>query len=210
LRLRAIIALAFLVQPLARLRGRLSYGLVPWRRLPLDRFGLPRPRSLAVWSERWRDPHDRLLALEQRLSERGAVSSRGGVHDRWDLAVRGGLLGGALMRTLVEEHGRGRQLARARLWPRWSRALLVVLVVLALVAAEAASDGSWLAAGLLFVLSVLLAGRAAQESGAAVAVATDTFERSAGEPASVAQPRAAEPPGALAEGEAVGQAAEVV
>jgi hypothetical protein len=96
------------------------------------------------------------------------------------------------VRTLVEEHGRGRQLVRARLWPRLSVALVAVIGVIGVAAADAVSDGSWPAAVLLIVLGVILAGRAAQESGAAIALATETFERQAGanEPVPVAPPEA--------------------
>src|SRR3954466_5558790 len=50
--LRLLTAALHLLQPAARLRGRLGGGLTPWRRRGEGR-GLPVSRSLTVWSERW-------------------------------------------------------------------------------------------------------------------------------------------------------------
>jgi hypothetical protein len=193
--MRAILVWTYLIQPLGRLQGRLSRGLLPGRGLPPGRFVFPMPRDLAIWSEQWHDRHERLEAVEQRLIKRGAATSRGGVHDRWDLAVRGGLLGSALVCTLVEEHGGGRQMVRARLWPRWSRLVVTLLGMLLLAAADAAYDGRWVAAALLAASGVLLAARAIRESGVAIAVAVESFERAmgAGEAVAVPEPDAAVP-----------------
>src|SRR5204863_460176 len=61
LRRRLLTAALHLIQPLARLRGRLTEGLTPWRRR-----GTPRPAPLwpvtrAIWSERWEEQNQRLL-----------------------------------------------------------------------------------------------------------------------------------------------------
>jgi hypothetical protein len=95
-----------------------------------------------------------------------------------------------MIRALVEEHGGGRQMVRARFWPRWSPAVLAVLAVLVASAAGAAADGSWPAAALLVVVGALLGGRAVQESGAAVALAAETFEGAAGAAEAVSVARA--------------------
>src|SRR3989449_72836 len=59
-RRRLLTAALHLIQPLARLRGRLTEGLTPWRRR-----GTPRPAPLwpvtgAIWSERWQEQDQRL------------------------------------------------------------------------------------------------------------------------------------------------------
>src|SRR5205823_14245820 len=53
LRLRVLTGLLHVLQPLARLAGRVRAGLVPWRRPEVGRFALPRPRSEARWYETW-------------------------------------------------------------------------------------------------------------------------------------------------------------
>lgn len=125
------------LQPLARLLGRLRYGLTPWRRRNAPTFNSPRPRTATVWSEHWQAPEARLTDLEADLRRRGALVGRGGDCDLWDLEVRGGLFGSIRLRTMLEEHGAGRQLLRLHSWPQLSAtgvlpvALLVVLALAA-------------------------------------------------------------------------------
>ena len=54
--MRALIALLYLLQPLARLRGRIGAGLTPWRRRHGQRFALPGFHTLTIWSEAWHSP----------------------------------------------------------------------------------------------------------------------------------------------------------
>src|SRR5262249_18345036 len=49
-----------LLQPLARLNGRLSSGLTIWRRRGKAGFVVPRQRSFAMWTENWQAPEERL------------------------------------------------------------------------------------------------------------------------------------------------------
>src|SRR5205814_174842 len=96
-----------LLQPLARLIGRLRSGLTVWRRRGRLGTVVPRVRTSSIWSEEWRSVHERLAAVEEDLVREGAVVQRGGDFDRWDLEVRGGLLGSARMLMAIEEHGGG-------------------------------------------------------------------------------------------------------
>jgi O-antigen biosynthesis protein len=178
LRVRTLTALLFLLQPLARLAGRVRYGLTPWRRRGDFLFAMPWARTRLVWSERWRSHSERLLELERNLRPRCMAVLCGGEYDRWDIQVRLGPLGAARLRLGLEEHGHGRQLVRYRVWPRWSR----------MVPAGAGLLGAWLAfsaahdlyltlaIGVALVFVVL---RALREAGAAVAVILDAIERQA-------------------------------
>ena len=107
--------------------------------------------------------------IEDCLKEAGAVVLRGGGFDRWDLEVRGGLLGAARLRAVVEEHEAGRQLARFRTWPRCTRLWLVSSVLLAVLAAAAALDDAWAASVALGAIVLLLVFRAFFECAAATA-----------------------------------------
>jgi GT2 family glycosyltransferase len=162
LRMRAITVLLHLVQPVARLRGRLTYGLTPWRLRGIPDPIPPWPRRFAIWSEVWQDPVDRLRALEAAVRAQGFVARCGGAFDRWDLEVRGGLLGQARLLMSVEEHGRGRQYVRARAWPRGSAQGVALACAFVWLSAAAASDQAWLAAvalaalGLVFVLRTIV------------------------------------------------------
>ena len=54
--LRAVTAFLHMLQPIARLGGRLRYGLAPWRRRSVPALALPRPRTSNIWSEEWHVP----------------------------------------------------------------------------------------------------------------------------------------------------------
>ena len=129
-RWRALTALLYLLQPPARLIGRLSGGLAPWRRRGPRGLRVPRPTTALHWSEQWAAPEERVRELAVGLAHLGAVVGSGGDWDRWDLQVRGGLIGRARLRMTVEEHGQGRQLVRVRIWPSVAP-LGVVLLTLA-------------------------------------------------------------------------------
>lgn len=125
-RLRALIALLHFIQPVARLSGRLRSGLTPWRQRGGWAFMLPGPRQLTIWSEQWRAPMEWLESIENRLIRSGVSIQRGGPFDRWDLRVRGGIMGSVRMHMLIEEHGAGRQLVRVQSWPHSNLPVLVL------------------------------------------------------------------------------------
>ncbi len=181
-RLRRVGLTAFLhlLQPLARLRGRLEAGLTPWRRKGPAGRAFPRPRRAAYWSERWL-PHDLWVrSIEGALLERGATAVRGGDFDRFDLEVRGGMSGSVRLLVAVEEHGAGRQLVRVRTSPRWSTwGLALALPPLAL-AATAAASHAWTAASILGALGLFFGLGAAQEAASAQAAAQGAVEEGIG------------------------------
>ena len=153
LRRRLLTGVLYLLQPLARLEGRISHGLTPWRRRGPHASGLPLPRNYAFWSEQWESTEERVGAISDALRAAGAVVRSGGAWDRWDLAVRGGLLGGARLRLAIEEHGAGRQLVRVRSWPHASRAAVALGSALAGIAALALLSGAGAVAAVLGVLA---------------------------------------------------------
>ena len=167
--LQAITGALHLMQPAARLAGRLEHGLAPWRRPRRFRLALPLPRRRALWSEAWQ-PHDaRLRRIDAALREHGARVRPGGPCERWDLEVRGGALGAARLRTALEDHGGGRQLLRCRTWPRIPPVLLPAVAALGAGGTLAAAQGSWVVAALLVTLAVVLATAAAAECAIATA-----------------------------------------
>ncbi|MGH7544338.1 MAG: glycosyltransferase [Gemmatimonadota bacterium] len=177
LRKRGLTALLFLLQPAARLAGRLSRGLTPWRFRGDSRFTPPWPRRVSLWSERWRGTAERLTGLERSLREARAVVLRGGPYDRWDLEVRGGTSGGVRLRMCVEEHGAGRQLVHFRLWPRTSQPGGPLAAVPILLALFAALDGAWIAAGVLSSIGGYFLFRVIRQCGTAMTEALVELER---------------------------------
>jgi GT2 family glycosyltransferase len=175
--LRALVAALHLLQPLARLRGRLGEGLSPWRRRGPRGLALPAPRRRTVWTQAWQPPTQRLRTIGRALLAEEAAVLRGGEFDRWELEVRTGALGGARLRMAVEEHGAGRQLARFRIWPRWSRLTLLLLAVLAPLVLLSGLDGAYVAASVLGALGAATLGGAVLETGRAVCALLRALER---------------------------------
>jgi O-antigen biosynthesis protein len=170
LRLRALTGCLYLLQPLARLSGRLSHGLSPWRRRGPRRLGTPVPHAYSFWCEQWQDSEERVRALRSALQSEGSAVDSGGGWDRWDLQVRGGLLGVARLRLAIEEHGAGRQLVRVRSWPHAGRgAIALFLSAVALVVLAGLGGGG--AATFVFAgLAVAVLLRVLYECGVASAV----------------------------------------
>jgi len=131
-RLRALTAWLHVVQPFARLLGRLDGGLTPWRRRGRRTLTWPHAQACTLWTTQRREPYEWLTGLQQTLRRRGYAVTRGGEWDRWDLHVRAGALGGVRVLVANEEYGNGRQLLRVKTWPRatpvaWIAATLAAL-----------------------------------------------------------------------------------
>jgi hypothetical protein len=149
--------LMYLMQPLARLRGRLSHGLTPWRRRTKPHFAFPRPRHHVIWSEDWQALTQRLQSLEMSLRAQGAVVHRGGEYDVWDLEIRGGLFGTVRARATIEEHGGGKQLVRLRSWPRYAPSQYALTVLFTALAVFAAIGHAWIVTAILALAAAGLA-----------------------------------------------------
>ncbi|MDH3602392.1 MAG: glycosyltransferase, partial [Candidatus Tectomicrobia bacterium] len=119
-RLNLYVTTAFLhlVQPIARLCGRLQGRLPSWHSYGVGQIGWPWPRTISLWSEQWQDAVTRLKGFEAALHAEGVRAKRGGAYDRWDLDVSGGFLGAARLLMTIEEHGAGKQLVRFRIGPK--------------------------------------------------------------------------------------------
>jgi GT2 family glycosyltransferase len=159
LKRRAVTGILFLLQPCARLAGRLRNGLSPWRRRAPARPTLPWPRTVEIWSEQWREPSAWVDSLQDGLAAAGGFIRSGGPFDRWDLDLRASALGGVKIRTAVEEHGNGRQLLRARIWPRTTapgRLISIALCLLGLVALHQRRPPVAIAIGIALVVVITL------------------------------------------------------
>src|SRR2546430_12694633 len=92
-RRRLLTAALHLIQPLARLRGRLNEGLTPWRHrgTPGPTPLWPLTASISADQAREQDPRLRVMEADRRVG--GACVLRGGRHAPGDLGVRGGFFG---------------------------------------------------------------------------------------------------------------------
>jgi GT2 family glycosyltransferase len=174
-RLRGLTTVLHLIQPLARLVGRLDYGLAPWRRRGPVALAPPRPREVAIWLDAWRPPDDRVADLAAAVRRTGLAVRSGSAYDRWDLEVAAGMLGAARVLLAVEAHGAGSQYVRLRITPRSSRVAATIALALLALAAVAAADGAWIAAAVMGIMSAGTLGWCALECAAASAVTLGCF-----------------------------------
>jgi O-antigen biosynthesis protein len=173
--LRALTALLHMLQPAARLYGRLRHGLNIWRsRVPAG-FAVPVPRSMAIWTERWQAPRARLESIEGYLRGKGVPVERGGQCDPWDLQVQTGFWGGARMLMAVEDHGAGTQYVRCRVWLKCFAPGLVLSLTLALFSAGAGRDGAATTSILLALGALLSVCKTVLECGRASAVMLESL-----------------------------------
>lgn len=163
-----LVALLHLMQPVARLIGRIKHGLTPWRGARLRGFTLPWPRRYAAWTTHWKAAEARLADIMESLKAGGASYACGGDYDRWDIAVRGGLFGGAKLLMAVEEHGGGAQYVRARVWPTAGTFAMAIAAFTLVLGAAAAAAGGWIAAGVLGLAFATIAAHIVVESGHAL------------------------------------------
>jgi glycosyltransferase involved in cell wall biosynthesis len=177
--LHALTALLHLLQPLARLRGRLRSALTPWRRHGPGGFAIPWTRTWSLWTEHWQSPEARLERLEMLLGLEGCLVARGGDYHDWDLEVRAGGLSAVRILLAIEEHGQGRQMVRFRAQPRFRPAVGIGLALLSTGTLLASLDGVLTAAAVLGTASVFLAVAAIRECGAAMVTARETLDAEA-------------------------------
>jgi GT2 family glycosyltransferase len=169
-KLHAISAWLHLLQPLARLIGRLRHGLTPWRNhrdegagLVGSLFGRTRLRH-EIWTETWQSTPECLARLKKLLRAHGARVVAGGDYDAWDLEIRGGLLGAARLVMTAEEHGGGRQMLKFKARSRYSRGGRLVAYLFLGLGLVAVLDQAPLPAIILLGMAGLLIGRARYET----------------------------------------------
>jgi len=171
-------ALLFLIQPLARLSGRVQHGLTPWRR----RVGSGFPargklrRKFSVWSERWMRPDQWLTSLEGYLKAARVPLIRGGDFDHWDLEINGGFFGGARLLIAVEDHEGSKQYVRISVWSHPSEWALGLSILFGAVGLGALFADAFLAAGILLGAASIILFRFRHEALTAAASFSEAIE----------------------------------
>jgi hypothetical protein len=153
---RLLVVCLHIIQPAARLIGRVQHGIRPWGWRRLTRT-VPLPAIVSFWSEHWEAIESHQSQLESILKESGAVAVAGGNFDPWDLSISGGLFGAIRVVAMVEEHGSGHQLCWFRAWPKVPRTALAILLVLVTAAGLAVMDHAAVA-GISLALTAAVLG----------------------------------------------------
>jgi hypothetical protein len=165
--MRLTVACLHLLQPMARLWGRLRHGLTLWRQRGPAETALPTATTFPIWIGRWRAPEERLHMVQTAIQATGAVVVPGGDYDRWDMEVRGGVCGRSRLLMAFEDSGSGTQLVRVRTWPRCSSFVALALAAAGLLSLIAAIDGAYGVSVILGLIAALLAWRMVRECGVA-------------------------------------------
>jgi glycosyltransferase involved in cell wall biosynthesis len=166
---RWITAVLHLLQPMARLYGRLRHGLTLWRRHAVAGYSFPRSWTANIWTAGGQPLEARLQALEGDQRRQGIVARRGGDYDSWDLEINGGVFGSTRLALALEHHGSGRQLLRVHCWPRFSLGSLLLMFIFGGLALGAAWSGALIACSLLGTIALLLVLRTIQECAVGMA-----------------------------------------
>jgi GT2 family glycosyltransferase len=154
--MRLLVASFHLIQPGARLLGRVQHGMGPWNWKGFTHV-LPLPGVSHIWSMCWEPMESRLSRLKSILEQSQIAVIAGGDFDTWDLSIRGGMFGTIRVLAMVEEHGKGQQLCRFRTWPKASTGALVMLFGFITLAGSAILDHAAVAgAVLLFIGGALV------------------------------------------------------
>jgi GT2 family glycosyltransferase len=170
-KLRMLTAFLHLMQPTARLIGRIKLGLTPWRKCGVVSgiaHPLPWPKTFTIWSQQWHSPIAWLESVEEGVKALRTVIVRGGDFDGWDLELRGGLLGSVRVLMAVEEHGGGNQFIRVKSWPRCTPAGIFMTLFFAALGAAAASAQAWVACASLNAIAIVLMMRVLIECSSAM------------------------------------------
>jgi O-antigen biosynthesis protein len=133
------------------------------------------PGHAAIWHEHWQPAERHVATLERTLCSQGATVARGGDYDRWDLEIRGSMLGGVRALMTTEEHGGGKQLVRWHYGPYANLYSLALPSVFALLAILAATDGAWVVAAVLGAMALALLMRIVFDCAAATGALVHAF-----------------------------------
>lgn len=159
----SLITFLHIIQPFARLYGRLLHGLTPWRKRGsvAGRLGwiFRRKMDLQHWSEKWRSSEEWLQLIEAQLIESRSRVRRGGNYDVWDIQTSCGLLSAARGLLVIEEHGEGKQMLKFRCWATYSKAGIFFTLVFTALTFMAWLDGSAIISMILAVIALLLTSR---------------------------------------------------
>ena len=160
-----LIALLHLLQPIARLSGRITASLHPWCRRQTRGSKLPFPGNYSALCADWHKAENALHEFEEALKAEISSVVVGDSFAPWDLEVRGGIFGGKQIVMAIEDIGLDRQLIRVRWWPVFPLQVILLVSLFAALALGAAIDHASIASALLGCLALGILLRAGWEAG---------------------------------------------
>ena len=162
-----MIVVLHMVQPVARLYGRFTNGLTPWRKrgagLHTKFLFVTRSRVFLYWSETWRSTEEWLTMIEKNLLALRTRIKKGDVFDNWDIQVNTGLFAKSRCLLTVEEHGAGKEYLKLKCRPVFSVVAFFLPAVFLTLSVLAGFQQQWIVvgitglAGLILLLNVFVA-----------------------------------------------------
>jgi O-antigen biosynthesis protein len=175
LRMRVLVAFLYVMQPVARLAGRLHNGLTPWRLRGVSGVASPLSFRKEAWCKHWHDPSARLAELEGALKRAGGVVLRGHEFARWDLELRGGLFGRVRLRQFTADLAHSAQYVQYVATPRLAPMGVMLFMFFCALCWAAIVENNLILAGLAWCVAALVAMIALRELLAAMATARATI-----------------------------------
>ncbi len=172
-------AFLHIIQPLARLYGRLQHGLTPWRKRGIESFDkallIPKIRDFVLWSETWKSSEDWLLGVENTLNHHRVSVKRGGDFDRWDLETGCGLFACSRGLLTIEEHGGGKQYLKFRCWSDISRIAVFLSSFFAVLTLVAVASEAFIVSIIFGIISLLVVWRVLKNSAKGTHILSQAF-----------------------------------
>jgi GT2 family glycosyltransferase len=172
LRYRLLITFLHIIQPIARLYGRLKHGLTPWR---IRGAGLSSKfllvfgyRVFTHWSEEWHSADSWLSVIEKNLIKLKSRVGRGSEFDRWDIQVKIGFFSKSRGLLTIEEHGGGKQFLRFKCWANYSPYGFIISGIFSLLGLIAVINDNWFVAFPFFLLILVMLFRFILETGSSM------------------------------------------
>lgn len=159
-KLKSWIVLLHLVQPMARLYGRIDNGLTPWRTRGArfkSSFLFIFSKTFTHWSESWHSSEEWLTKMERSLIRQRARVKRGGEFDNWDLQTSTGLFSKYKSLLAIEEHGANKQYLRLKTKLHISMFAIVLGLILAALLVVSLLAAAWIVSAVSgFMLAVVI------------------------------------------------------
>ncbi len=127
-----------LIQPIARLRGRLTNGLSPWRAKHNEEssdFDRSIIKAGGFWDGKNQEVSDRLSEIYSELNQ-SIITRVGNSYDSWDLELIGGMAGGTRLSLMVEQHAEGVEFVRyrcRRVMPKIFACMIVLITAISII-----------------------------------------------------------------------------
>ncbi len=148
------------IQPVARLKGRITNGLTLWKNGINHLIHIKRllflPRIITHWSEKWRPMNEWLTLIESSLKSNLNKVGTGGEFDRWDIKNQVGMFASVKSLLTVEEHGMGKQLLRLRFRIIFSVPGLILVAAGAIISALTYISQNYFTFSAFLLISIIL------------------------------------------------------